>query len=116
MEPSSFPVPCRDAFEHLAEADPARLAARILRGDLGRAHLGYAAEALGRGTEGETSHAVIEVLRGLLAHESPLVREGAIYGLAHHRTARVDSELRRVAAHDVSPGVREAAADVLEEG
>lgn len=110
-----FPVPCRDAFELLAQSDPARLAARVLRGGLGRAHLGYAAEALGRGTEDRRSEVVVDILVRLLEHESPLVREGAIYGLASHRSAHVDRRLRQISEEDDSPGVREAATDLLDD-
>lgn len=110
-----FPEPCRDAFELLAETDPARLAAWLVDGGLGRAHLGYAAEALGRGTADRPSEVVVDILLRLLEHESPLVREGTIYGLAFHRSLGVDRRLKRAAEGDKSPGVREAAADILDQ-
>ena len=111
---SGFPEPCRDAFDHLAKEDAARLASWILFGRLGRAHLSYAAEALGRETEGTEGQAVVLVLTRLLEHESPLVREGAVYGLSYHRSGAVDRVLRQVERDDASPGVREAAADILD--
>jgi HEAT repeats len=47
-------------------------------------------------------------------HESPLVREGAVYGLAKLRTATARSTLALIAANDPSPGVRAAAVEALE--
>lgn len=110
-----WPQPCRDAFTALADDDPSRLAAWIASGDLSRAHLSHAAEALGAGTEGATTPALIQILLRLLEHESPLVREGSVYGLAFHMGSRVRSILGRVAKSDPSPGVRAAAAEVLDE-
>lgn len=54
----------------------------------------------------------------LLDNTSPLVREGAIYGLScgHHRNEpNVRSALERVAMSDPSMAVRACAADVLDE-
>jgi hypothetical protein len=65
-----------------------------------------------------TSHHlhVVRWLRGLLRHERPFVRESALYGL--ERFISADESLRivveTVAETDLSPGVREAAAEVLE--
>lgn len=111
--PQELPEPCRDAFDYLGKEDPARLAYWMLFGKLGRAHLSYAAEALGRETEDAPGQAVVDVLTRLLEHESPLVREGVVYGLSYHRSPAVDRMLGRIAAEDASPGVREAAADIL---
>ena len=110
-----FPEPCRDAFDHLAETEPARLAAWMLAGHLGRAHMSHAAEALGRSTEGLGGAVVQLLLMLVVIHPSPLVREGAVLGLAYHRSPEVDRVLRRIAANDASPGVRGAAADVLDD-
>jgi hypothetical protein len=57
---------------------------------------------------------VVPALLTLLASESALVREGAIYGLAHHDRPEVVQRLGKIATDDPSPGVRAAAADVLE--
>lgn len=47
-----------------------------------------------------------------LGHDSPLVREGAVYGLAT-LAEMIRDALARTAEHDPSPGVREAAAEAL---
>lgn len=54
-----------------------------------------------------------------LGHESPIVREGAIYGLASILSARDALEtgsatLYSLAAHDPSPAVRECASEALQ--
>lgn len=115
LEPLELPEPCRDVFDVLAAEDPPLLAAWIMLGRLERAHLAYAIEALGRELENEPSPVLTHLFGGLLAHESPLVREGTIYGMAYHRGPVVDRILRRLATDDPSPGVREAASEVLED-
>jgi len=56
-----------------------------------------------------------EALLNLLANESALVREGVVYGLSHHLDPVVAPTLRRIAETDPSPGVREAALEVLDQ-
>jgi hypothetical protein len=103
----------RDRIDRLAMSDPAALHLAIERGDLSRAHLSHAAETIGRHPWGNG----LEILRGLLRHESPLVREGALYGLAYWLAGDADpeaiAEVRAVAESDPSPGVRETAGVVL---
>jgi NAD(P)-dependent dehydrogenase (short-subunit alcohol dehydrogenase family) len=70
------------------------------------------AEALAHSTGGVD---VLAFLAGLLAHRRPFVRESALYGLAPFLER--EHELRRavesLSTQDTSPGVREAAAEVL---
>jgi hypothetical protein len=72
--------------------------------------LTFAAETLGSIPDPQL---VMPVLRDLLEHSSPLVREGAVYGLAQQRTPEAKSLLCKVAREDPSRGVRDAAADYL---
>lgn len=57
----------------------------------------------------------VPVLLALLNHASPLVREGAIYGLADFASRRpeVARALMRLGWADPSPGVRDAANEAL---
>jgi len=102
--------PCEDLFSYLAERHPDTLLLLIEKGDMAPADLTYAAELAGRivGSQG--------VLLRLLADGSPVVREGAIYGLAERLAGGVSGvreKLLRVASRDPSPAVRAAAAAVL---
>jgi hypothetical protein len=109
-------VPSRRAFADLAADDPAKLAAWILTGTLGRGHLSHAAEILGQATRAmRPADGVILVLDRLLTHPSPAVREGAVYGLRYHLTPRVLRRLAQMQEDDPSDGVREAIEDVLED-
>lgn len=103
--------PCVAMFEFLIESDPARLIRLIDSGTLEPADLTFAAEIAGR-APGETS---VESLLRLLVHPSPVVREGAVYGLSRQRSRRVEDRLRELTVTDPSPGVREAAIHVLED-
>ncbi len=98
--------PCEALFEDLASRDPERLLAMF--SELEPAFLTHAAEIAGRHIEASR---VVPVLLGLLKHESPLVREGAIWGLCYHQSDEVVAILREVAMNDPSPGVRKAASD-----
>ena len=73
--------------------------------------LTFAAEAVGMLSDSE---AVRAALMPLLGHSIALVREGAIYGLARHLNDSVMAALRELAQSDPSPGVREAAAELLQ--
>jgi HEAT repeat protein len=83
----------------------------MLRDPLEPALLTFAAEIAGR--ELPTAKVIVPLLE-LIRHASPVVREGAVYGLSMHDDERVIAELRRIADADPSPGVRTAARDVLE--
>jgi HEAT repeat protein len=96
-------------FECLAKEAPERLIA-MLSVEPDPVLLTYAAEVAGQHLPSEV---VVPALLALLKHESALVREGAVYGLAQHEGDSIDDELRTLVA-DPSPGVRTAAKDILE--
>ena len=102
--------PCAALFERLIEADPDELLRLVGEQILAPADLTFAAEALGQIKAAST----VSTLIRLLAHPSPIVREGAIYGLALHlEDDRVPAKLLSVAGADPSPGVRAAAGESL---
>jgi len=100
-------------FESLAVNNPARLITLIERGRLADHDLTFAAEALGRVAD---ASAAIAVLRKLTHHDSPVVREGAVYGLSRHVRSYPDarSAVATLASNDSSPGVRAAAIEALD--
>lgn len=59
---------------------------------------------------------VVAWLETLLDHERPFVRESAVYGLESSLSSRPDllERIDTIAAKDLSPGVRAAAAEVSE--
>jgi hypothetical protein len=103
--------PCEEMFEYLAEVYPTQLIALLGCNRLVAANLTFAAEITGRI---ENSVLVRSALLPLLEHDHPVVREGALYGLAKH----LDEEIRRrillVGTNDPNIEVRQAANDVLE--
>lgn len=101
---------CEEMFEYLADEHPSQLVLLLLSKKMPVSDLTFAAEIAGRIDD---SNMVRPVLLGLLAHPDPVVREGAIYGLARHVDAAVASELRRLADTDLSAAVRSAASDLL---
>ncbi len=103
--------PCEAMFEYLAENDPAELIKFIEEATLRPAHLTFAAEAAGRIHDHSK---VVQPLLKLLSDKSPMVREGAIYGLAGHLDDDVMERLREVAERDPIEGVRLAAESALE--
>lgn len=108
-----FLMPSQDNFEYLAHYDAPRLLRWIVSGDLSDATLTFAAEAAGFIAN---SVAVLGVLVPLLKHDSPPVREGAVYGLQRHlHEPQAREALKRVAAGDASLGVREAAQEALDQ-
>lgn len=114
-EPSStesWPKPTEKEFEQLARHDPNRLVRWIETGKLAPSSLTYAVEILGRIVT--DSPTVVELLIKLTHHESPLVREGAVYGLAEHLDAPgVLPRLQDMAIKDLSPGVRDAVIEII---
>lgn len=82
----------------------------IRNGKLEPASLTYAAEYAG---QIENSEQVRDALMPLLHYPNPVVREGAIYGLANH-IEHIRIILKIVSEHDPSRAVRNAARDVLE--
>ncbi|MGN6109036.1 MAG: HEAT repeat domain-containing protein [Kofleriaceae bacterium] len=103
------------SFNDLARTDPKRLLKLISGNRLAFHDLTFAAEAAGKIAQADDE--VVHVLLPLLEHRSPLVREGAIYGLSPFATSRqwVMMRLECIAAKDPSPGVREAAREALYE-
>ena len=75
--------------------------------------LTFAAEAVGLQAD---SVLVRATLLPLLNHVSAVVREGALYGIANHLDDAVLVVVRKLADDDPSPGVRQAAMDLLYEG
>ena len=107
-----WPGVCEAVFDFLACQSPDGLAILIKRAELDSADLTFAAEALGHTENGAL---VRDTLLPLLEHGSPVVREGAIYGLQQHLNDAVRQRLREISVRDPSPGVRTAAEDALDE-
>ena len=104
--------PCEAAFELLAARFPHELARLIDGQRLEISDLTFAAEALGRC---ELGWLVRHTLLPLLTHASPVVREGAIYGLQKHLDADARTTMGTLSDSDPSPAVRLAARDALSE-
>jgi hypothetical protein len=103
-----------DECERMAREEPARLVA--LLPTLSSACLTYAAEYLGQAPP----DIAVPPLVALLDDEVRVVREGALLGL--HSTAYraplseiVRARVADIAEHDVSPGVRQTAKELLED-
>jgi HEAT repeat protein len=95
----------------MSESEPERLVRWICSGALRPGYLTLAAEALG-----ESIHeAVVPGLLKLLEHETPMVREGAIFGLQKHPRKEAIGRLRELSQSDPSKGVRVAAQNALED-
>ena len=105
-------VYCEALFKELALEAPSELVRLTQDGGLPPEKLTFAAEALGA-VDSETG---IDALESLLVHPSPLVREGAVLGLATYVNAGHvrATALAKAAARDSSPGVRATARDVLD--
>lgn len=74
--------------------------------------LTFAAEIAGK--RWPNDQRVYVALAHLLTHESPVVREGALYGLAHFKMdAGMMHSLNEIAQHDVSKTLREIAAELV---
>ena len=100
----------QEDYEVLAKRNPDALLELIERHVLEPPELTFAAEAAG-GIEGGRC---VAVLMQLLEHSSPVVREGAIYGLSNHLSEAVSTKLRQLSQSDISAGVREAARETLD--
>jgi len=100
---------CEEILEYLALEHPNQLLRLMLSPGIPISDLTFAAEIAGRISD---SKEVMPILLGLLQHPDPVVREGAIYGLAHHVDAAVIAELQRLVTTDLSPAVRTAAYDL----
>lgn len=103
-------------LDEMALNDPERLFRLVRDGELLVPLLTFAAEALGQVPPAYYPQAS-QLLRRLLVHSAAVVREGAIYGIAGlaERLPTVLEFVRPLAGdREPSPGVREAAAEVLE--
>ncbi len=98
-------------FEFLAANYPSELLKLVSSNLLSPPAMTFAAEIAGRTSLGP---AVRAALLPLLDHASPLVREGAIYGLRRHADAVVIRKLKAIAESDQSPAIRQAANDTLD--
>ncbi len=101
---SKFPIASPYEFERLSKEDPALLVDWVNSGRMSNSDLTFAAESLGNFPAG------FPILYELLNHSSPMVREGAIYGLVTIRES-IDERIKLLADNDPSPGVRESAKD-----
>jgi len=102
-------LPCCDEFERLASENPSALMTWISAGEMTPADLSFALEALGK-----TKIAALDLLMGSTTDESPVVREGAIYGLANY-FLWIKGRLEEMAEKDPSNGVRYTAKELLEQ-
>jgi HEAT repeat protein len=107
-----WPDVCEAMFEFLAEHYPAEMLRLVSSTALTPPALTFAAELAGRIDD---SQAVRTTLTPLLEHESPLVREGAIYGLRDHVDDIIVKRLTNLATTDPSPAIRQAARDTLDD-
>ena len=96
-----------DLFLALARREPYILAQLIASGMLTDMALTFAAECMGQADDGGL---ILQVLVPLLQHASPVVREGAIYGLLELSSSEASAAIQAAAVNDASPGVRRAAA------
>ncbi|MDR6219033.1 hypothetical protein [Deinococcus soli (ex Cha et al. 2016)] len=105
--------PCRNTFTHLRTHAPATLLHLIAAQQLGTAHLSWAAEEAGHITT-LPAGAIVAAIKPLLAHGTPVVREGAVYGLQPF-LHRLDAwaAVVTLARSDPSPTIREVAAEAL---
>lgn len=101
-------------FEDLFEVSPAKLLFLIRSGALTNAELTFAVEIVGRAGS-DFSDEIRAVLVPLLDHESPVVREGAIYGVTRHKNDSVTAVLQRIAETDSYECLRKAAIEAIEE-
>ncbi|MBN2797737.1 MAG: HEAT repeat domain-containing protein [Deltaproteobacteria bacterium] len=115
--PTPTPTWSREQLQGMAQDDPDRLLTLVRGAHLRPSLLTFAAEILG---ETHPSHhpQAISTLLELLHHDSSLVREGALYGLARIGLS-VKLDPRPIQAlsdpkQEPSPGVREAAEEVLD--
>jgi hypothetical protein len=106
--------PTAAGVQQLAAAEPEALLQIVQGQQVSPGFLTHAAEAL-KGVPASQQTAAVVALLDLLQHESSLVREGALYGLARWRDEpQIRDRISRAAGEDESPAVREAAEDVLE--
>lgn len=103
---SKWSTPCREQFDRLEKEYPELLLDWVNSGELRPSQLTFAAENLGQIPE------ALPILLDLLNHESPLVREGAVIGLARLKDL-IDDKVEVLANSDISPGVRHVAGNCV---
>ena len=103
-----------ESLRDMAKKKPRQLIRWVQQGGMEPPDLTFAAEALGAIDD---SAVAVPVLLKLVQDDSPLVREGAVYGLEKHASSSTvaRAELHRLAAEDPSPGVRLAAKEALDD-
>jgi hypothetical protein len=106
----SLSAPSEAMFEALATEDPEKLVSMIRSGELTPGLLTYAVEIAGRVL---ATDMILPALLELANHPKPVVREGVIYGLSHHRTEEATAALVAL-QNDASAAVRGAALAALQ--
>jgi HEAT repeat protein len=99
-------------FERWAVECPEKLLAAVLSNLTPPALLTYAAEIAGKALPSEQ---IVPALLGLLQHASPIVREGAVYGLSYHSGDAAMQALQALAECDPIIGVQCAARAAIED-
>jgi hypothetical protein len=103
-------VYCENLFIQLAAERPKALVRLIQSNVLSPAQLTFAAEHLGKAAASIS----VPVLLELLHHESPLVREGALYGLSKHcKNKDVQDALQKCVQTDVSQSIKDISEELL---
>lgn len=111
--------PCRATFERLAKEAPELLIVWAQTGyALDNADLSFACQAIGEKIPEDERRrldydARVALMTHVFEHASPIVREGAVMGLAGLGDGSL-SALLQVSREDASPGVRAAAVDAIE--
>ena len=110
---SQWGSPCDAMFKHLASKEHSVLLNLIRSEALEPGFLSIAAEFAGQVNDPDQ---VIPILLKLTKHSYPMVREGAVYGLANFISLEeVRHYLQTMVETDSSPGVRSAAQEMLED-
>lgn len=104
-------APCIAMFEDMAVHDQDKLIEIIQTGQLRVGLLTFAVEYLGRISDKQKAK---QILLKTLEHQSALVREGSIYGLADFTDTDIVDAIKRHKDTDESRGVRMAAQEWLE--
>ena len=103
--------PSEEYFERLAQFRSERLL-NLIENGLRPADLTFAAEIAGRHLNGPR---LMILLKGLLGHPKPVVREGALYGLACHLSEEgVAAAVETVSREDPNVDLRTIALDLIE--
>jgi hypothetical protein len=113
LRESKWGGPCDAMFKYLTKNEPMVLLNLIRSDSLEPGFLSTAAEFAGRINDPEQ---VIPLLLKLTHHAYPMVREGAVYGLANFiSVGNIRQYLQEMSETDSSPGVRSSAQEMLED-